>query len=881
MNTRAPWSVKGIEQDARASAKDAARRAGMTVGEWLNQAIYQASATETPDQGPASAALESNAHGGAKAGAAHADEIAALAGAVESLSAKIEAIENRSAGAAAALSRAVNEVAERIAGLEGREADFADGAMGDMFASLKRAQETLAARLDYIENSTDPGLRNFKVDELREAIAELADFVESRDQAARRREREAEARYKETMSAFRSYREETSAQLDRLGGAVETIEERLGGRGAGANRPPGVERERVERLEDRLEQIAENFARAEKELAAQATARSDAAEREIAALRSSVHDVLARLDAQESRIEEIVSARMAEAVEAALANFEAASGAQRGPASDRGALQDDCEMRAPDEDVTQTEIEREDCVDPEKDKRSDARQSEPEAPASDTPQRAAAQGNPIFAASLAADALSYTAEGLDVAHIDDGAREDGAATAIDEPGAHCRKPEPPAGAPPQARPEETDFATALAAATGAASDPKPALSEPVLSAPAPRALRDEARRPIPRPQSRSARRRRRFGSLAILAATAALIALAVVSVGMSDVAGWRAGVAAALADKYGIENLPGIGPRSSAAPAVEEPAASSRAETAPRVSDAAAQDVARGAAQDAAAVSAQPSSETSDPYTLYREATLAIDGGAAGAALDEAVSALADAAHRNYPPAQLALGQLYHAGDGVERNPKAAELWYERAAHGGNRRAMHLLAVLHARGDLGARDFRQAARWFENAARLDFVDSQYNLGVLYEQGNGVAQDWAQAYAWYMIAARNGDRDAAARADGIARRMTDSQTAAARALLEDWAPEPLDAIANGAAPPVAPRPGAGELAAPDTAPSDEIALVQALLARLGFDPGSRDGYMGPRTERAVREYERNAGLPETGRVTPTLVESLQSRIVDGD
>ncbi len=34
-----PWSVKGIEPETREAAKDAARRSGMTLGEWLNSKI--------------------------------------------------------------------------------------------------------------------------------------------------------------------------------------------------------------------------------------------------------------------------------------------------------------------------------------------------------------------------------------------------------------------------------------------------------------------------------------------------------------------------------------------------------------------------------------------------------------------------------------------------------------------------------------------------------------------------------------------------------------------------------------------------------------------------------------------------------------------------
>lgn len=36
-----PWSVKGVDPEAREAAKTAARKAGLTVGAWLNQMIRQ------------------------------------------------------------------------------------------------------------------------------------------------------------------------------------------------------------------------------------------------------------------------------------------------------------------------------------------------------------------------------------------------------------------------------------------------------------------------------------------------------------------------------------------------------------------------------------------------------------------------------------------------------------------------------------------------------------------------------------------------------------------------------------------------------------------------------------------------------------------------
>ena len=43
-----PWSVKGIDSQAREAAKDAARRSGMTLGEWLNTVIMGQSETTGP-----------------------------------------------------------------------------------------------------------------------------------------------------------------------------------------------------------------------------------------------------------------------------------------------------------------------------------------------------------------------------------------------------------------------------------------------------------------------------------------------------------------------------------------------------------------------------------------------------------------------------------------------------------------------------------------------------------------------------------------------------------------------------------------------------------------------------------------------------------------
>ena len=45
-----PWNVKGVRPEVRDSARQAARRNGMSVGEWLNHVIAERSSGGEPDE---------------------------------------------------------------------------------------------------------------------------------------------------------------------------------------------------------------------------------------------------------------------------------------------------------------------------------------------------------------------------------------------------------------------------------------------------------------------------------------------------------------------------------------------------------------------------------------------------------------------------------------------------------------------------------------------------------------------------------------------------------------------------------------------------------------------------------------------------------------
>lgn len=59
---------------------------------------------------------------------------------------------------------------------------------------------------------------------------------------------------------------------------------------------------------------------------------------------------------------------------------------------------------------------------------------------------------------------------------------------------------------------------------------------------------------------------------------------------------------------------------------------------------------------------------------------------------------------------------------------------------------------------------------------------------------------------------------------------------------------------------------------DTISKGTMLMVQRELADRGYPPGGIDGIFGPRTEAALRDFQKNNDLLETGTPTPeTLVE----------
>jgi localization factor PodJL len=184
-----------------------------------------------------------------------------------------------------------------------------------------------------------------------------------------------------------------------------------------------------------------------------------------------------------------------------------------------------------------------------------------------------------------------------------------------------------------------------------------------------------------------------------------------------------------------------------------------------------------------------------DPAAFIELGTRYLEG--KGAPRDPKAAALwfERAADFGSAPAQYRLGALYREGRGVERNARMALKYFQTASDAGNARAMHNTAVLLAEGVNGSPDYAGASEWFKKASEFGIRDSQYNLAILYARGLGVSQDLLASYAWFAAAAANGDEDAAKKRDEVGARLSGEKLHQAKTAAAAWKPKTPDPAAN--------------------------------------------------------------------------------------
>ena len=249
-------------------------------------------------------------------------------------------------------------------------------------------------------------------------------------------------------------------------------------------------------------------------------------------------------------------------------------------------------------------------------------------------------------------------------------------------------------------------------------------------------------------------------------------------------------------------------------------------------------------------------------------------------------------AEQGNPQSQYQLGMLYANGKGVPEDDRQAVHWLSESARQGDARAQFNLGIMYELGEGVPRDDRQAVNWYRQAAEQGHARAQFGLGSMFAEGSGIAQDNLRAYAWFNLAATRGDERvrylAERRRAALLEEMANAQVVEAQ-LLSALIADRIDRAAGirieapQPDPPGNPTPANAE---PDRTPAvaarqqETVRQSQLYLAALGFEPGPADGLIGRRTRNAVQQFQRQAGLTPTGRITEELLLLLQSAVAHG-
>lgn len=261
------------------------------------------------------------------------------------------------------------------------------------------------------------------------------------------------------------------------------------------------------------------------------------------------------------------------------------------------------------------------------------------------------------------------------------------------------------------------------------------------------------------------------------------------------------------------------------------------------------------------------------------------------------------AASQGMAAAQYNLGRTFVSG-GSGNDPEQALYWYHQAADGGLAEAQNNLGLMYERGIGVAQDYETAVHWYDLAAEQGFAVAQNNLGVMYHFGRGVPhdpgraaaayhaaaiggsaagqinlayalangigldQDTIEAYAWVLIARSGDDSEASATASEYRRRLLSVLTQDERRAGLERATILRETLG------VRPAHHTRRLMPlPSDHLGNNIAAAQRYLREHGRLDGPVDGVAGPNTRNAIRTFQEEFGLPVTGTVDQTLIDTM--------
>ncbi len=140
--------------------------------------------------------------------------------------------------------------------------------------------------------------------------------------------------------------------------------------------------------------------------------------------------------------------------------------------------------------------------------------------------------------------------------------------------------------------------------------------------------------------------------------------------------------------------------------------------------------------------------------------------------------------------AQRNMGEMFLFGHGTEPDFGKAVVWFSQAAEQGDNPAQYSLGMRYHFGQGVARDDTEAVWWWALAAEQGNNDAQASLARRYEAGEGVLADPVEAYKWFDVADKAGHLNAGDARDELAKTMSASEIARAKAKSDAFVPTEL-------------------------------------------------------------------------------------------
>ncbi|MEM9095092.1 MAG: hypothetical protein ACFB0F_13960 [Neomegalonema sp.] len=138
MKTSTPWSIKGIDPEARVAAKEAAKREGMTLGAWISQKIIEENSEDLA--GEATVASAQRRKGKETKPRPTAIDVGAFAAALRDVAERTQNSERRSEDRVEALRKTLENIVGRVDSVSTRMSEVAT-AVQTMSGGLERTAE--------------------------------------------------------------------------------------------------------------------------------------------------------------------------------------------------------------------------------------------------------------------------------------------------------------------------------------------------------------------------------------------------------------------------------------------------------------------------------------------------------------------------------------------------------------------------------------------------------------------------------------------------------------------------------------------------------------------------------------------------------------------